>query len=167
MPSMPPPAFPTLKVPSSPDQIVSALANMSKRGRLAGFARARADSGDLFHAEAWGSPFESELIARAEAGEGGTALSFRVRMLRKMPWIFAAVLAFAIWPGVWFTQSLLDTYFPGTLIAEYTYWWYLPLTALPIPFSWRSMMRKSREQAEVSAREQIQKIARELNATQA
>jgi hypothetical protein len=162
-----PPTFPSLKVSSTPEQIVSALSNMSKRGRLAGFAKAPAGTGDLFVAEAWGSPFESELIARAEPSEGGVLLSFRVRMLRKMPWIFAAVLAFAIWPGVWFTQSLLDTYFPGSLVAEYTYWWYLPLTALPIPFSWRSMMRKSRSQAEASAAEQIQKIARELNATQA
>lgn len=161
MPANPSPApLPTLTVPLAPDEIVERLRTASKRGRLAGFAAPH--PGGLFKAEAFASPFESELIATAQDAPGGRALAFRVRMLPRLPVIFAAVCIFTVWPGVWFTESLLQTYWPWLPQQVPTAWWYLPLSILPLPFAWRSWMRKSRRESDASAREQIAKIAAEL-----
>lgn len=127
---------------------------MSKRGKLPGFAEI---SPTEFRADAFATPFDHSLTCRLEPVEGGTRLAFRVTMNRRMPWIYALVLLVTIWPGVWVTDSMLKTYFSWYTIP--TWWWYLPVSVLPIPWMWRSFIRKSTSAAETSAREIVADIA--------
>lgn len=148
-------------VPLDSAAIVERLTTASRRGRLAGFTSSPA-AGVLFQATAFGSPFEGVLEARGEPSDGGTRLRFQTRMLRKFPAIFAAVLAFTIWPGVYFTDELVAQFLPSVWSPWVTYYWYLPLTILPVPWMWRGAMRKSRRTMTEHARETIAKIAKEL-----
>lgn len=154
-------SLPTVLVPLDSAAIVERLTTASRRGRLAGFARSSAP-GVLFQAAAFGSPFEGVLEARAEPADGGTRLRFQSRLLRTFPAIFAGVLAFTIWPGVYFTDELVAQFLPGLWSPWVTYYWYLPLTILPIPWVWRGAMRKSRRTMTEHARETVAKIAKEL-----
>lgn len=153
--------LPCVLAPLDAPAIVERLTTASRRGRLAGFASSQA-AGVLFQATAFGSPFEGVLEARAEGADGATRLRFQTRMLRKFPALFAAVLAFTIWPGVYFTDELVAQFLPGLWSPWVTYYWYLPLTILPIPWVWRGAMRKSRRTMTEHARETVAKIAKEL-----
>jgi hypothetical protein len=141
--------------------VLDRLDTASRRGRLAGFIKAPT-AGVMFAAAAHGSPFEGVLEARGEPADGGTRLRFEARLLRKFPAIFAGVLAFTIWPGVYFTDELVAQFLPGLWSPWVTYSWYLPLTILPIPWVWRAAMRKSRRTMTEHAGETIAKIAKEL-----
>lgn len=164
--------LPLLEVPHSPDEIVTALDRAARKGRLAGFTAERSDS--LFAVDAWGTPFDADLLAAATEAGGRTTLSFRTRWRRKMPAIFAVTLILTVWPGVELTDSLLKLWFDWYFAFSqreifqiggfdaFTYLWYLPLTAVPLPWVWRSLMRKSRASIHASALEMIGKIATEL-----
>lgn len=157
-------ALPVVRTGLDQEAVLQRLGTLSKRGKLAGFAKG--SGGVLFSAAAFGKYFDYALDARAKSGGGGpTELEFEMRMERRMPLIFAVVLVLTVWPGCWLTKNILTMYLAETWalpIATWTYWWYLPLTVLPIPWMWRKVMRESRAAAEASAREVVQKIAKEL-----
>lgn len=171
----PQPALPTLIVPLDAEAILSRIDAASRRGRMPGFV-ARPPSG-LFLVDAWGTPFDHDLVAVAEPAASGTRLSFSLRLRRRMPTIHAVILLLTIWPGVWLTDSMLKIWFnwyydltqkPALVwggFEVFTYLWYIPLCVLPLPWFWRSIMRRSRRTAHASALETIAKIARELGVT--
>ncbi|RMH12038.1 MAG: hypothetical protein D6695_07755 [Planctomycetota bacterium] len=165
-------SIPSLVVPMSADEIVSVLDRAARRGRLPGFEPH--PSGALFLADAWGTPFDSDLIAVASPEGERTRLTFTLRLRRRLPIIYAIVLGLTIWPGVTLTDRVLSLWFEwyhgltqmdvfhAGGFAFFTYAWYLPLTVLPLPWLWRSWMRRARATATVSALETIAKIAKEL-----
>lgn len=138
------------------EAIVERLTTASRRGRLAGFERRGGDV--LFVVDAFGSPFDGVVEARWQGDASGGRLRFALRMKRRLPVIFAVVLAATVWPGVYFTDQLI----PGEWGWIPTWWWYLPLTVVPIPWVWRGAMRKSRAAMEASAKEAIAKVRAEL-----
>lgn len=147
-------ALPSVRTELAPEEILSRVRRLSERGKLPGFAAPVKDG--HFECAAFGNPFDYRLVARHEADK----LRFGVRLKPKMPAIFWAVMAFTVWPGVIFTDSLLNTWF-GWYPNEtwVTYAWYVPLTLVPLPWLHRSVMRKTRLSALVHAHEQIGKIA--------
>lgn len=151
--------LPTVVVSSAPDSVLDRLETASKRGRLPGFARGGV--GSFFRASAFAAPFDHELLASHEATSDGTRLSFRVRMLPRMPAVFAVLLVVSAWPGVHFVDQLLPASW-GWISAN-VYWWYLPLAVLAL-LSFPRAVTKSRAAARASAREMIEKIAAELDA---
>ncbi|MBL8762155.1 MAG: hypothetical protein JNL50_12725 [Phycisphaerae bacterium] len=148
-----------LATPLPPGEVMGRVAEMSKRGKLPGFAQS---SPGEFVAEAFATPFDHTLHCRVDAAPSGATLSFSLRMNRRLPWVYVLVLAVTIWPGVWVTDSMLKTYFSWYTIP--TWWWYMPITVIPIPWMWRSFMRKSRTGADASARELIADIAAAVGA---
>lgn len=147
-------ALPFIATPLTAEQVLDRLATASKRGRLAGFQPASRPA--LFHAAAHGNPFDGVLTGSLREGR----LEFSVRMLPKLPAIFAFVIILTIWPGVY----LMDTLIPGEWGWIPTWWWYIPITVLPIPWMWRGLMKRSRAAIDASAKEAIAKIAQELGA---
>ncbi len=147
--------------------MVARLERQARRGRIADFEPGA--FGGLFAVEAFATPFDYRVVAHAErasvgdGGAAGTRLRFALVRLKKIPWIFGVTLALTVWPGVWLTHSLLQTYFSWynawtTSMPWLTYAWYLPLTAGPIPWMWRTWTRKSRAMAEASAAETIEMV---------
>lgn len=160
---MPPPqrsALPKIIVAISADAVVEKLRTASKRGRLAGFETPGSSNG-LFSVAAHGRPFDGVLVARME----GNRLAFSLTMLRKLPTIFIVVLLATVWPGVYFTDELIAVFLPSLWRPWVTYYWYLPLTVLPLPWIWSGLMRKSRTTIHASAVEAIGKIAAEVEGT--
>jgi hypothetical protein len=156
--------LPSVRVELSLEQVVERLRTASRRGRLPGF-RAGGDEGALFAVAAHGHPFDADLLGsytQASGGGGsGGVLRFSLRFHRRMPIIFAVVLLVTVWPGVYFMDELIAQYLPDWWRPWVTYWWYLPLTILPLPWAWRTLMRRSRATTSASAHEAIQKIAAE------
>lgn len=152
--------LPVLETNLSRDEIVEALDNAARRGRLPGFTTC----GDgLFRADAYANPFEHAVEARAEAADGVTRLRFRLVVLAKIPVVFAAVLVLSAWPGLPLTDSMLSTYSDWYAQHVETWWWYVPSLVLCVPAVW-GMAKKSRAAAGESAREAIGKIAAEIDA---
>lgn len=168
----PKPDLPTLEVPLPPAEVIQRLDKASRRGRLPGFEKGNGEV--LFRTDAWGTPFDSDLMARCESTGEVTRLGFSVRLRRKLPAIYVVILAVTVWPGVIVTDSMLRLWFEWynhlTQIALFnvggfswfTYAWYLPLTVLPLPWMWKGWMRRSCGTAHVSALEMIAKMAGEL-----
>ncbi|MBL8762700.1 MAG: hypothetical protein JNM07_00335 [Phycisphaerae bacterium] len=132
------------------------LDRAARRGKLAGFERG--SGAVLFSASAFGSPFDGVVEARHDAVRG--ILSFRWRVRPMMPWLFVLLTVVTIWPGVWLTDSLLVTYFSWYRIP--TWWWYVPLSVLPLPWVARAAVQRTRASIDASARERVADIAREL-----
>ena len=151
------------------DAIVETLLALAKRGKLAGY-QPRPEQGVLFLCDAQGTPWDRDLLGVVTASpDGKRQLAFTLRSRRRIPIIFAVVLAFTVWPGVILTDSLLATWFGfystwSLQMPWLTYAWYLPLTALPIPWMWRSWMRKTDLSTRMHAHEQVTKIATALDA---
>jgi hypothetical protein len=155
--------LPGLAIGLGRDEILRRLDAAARRGKLAGFA-ARPD-GDLFEVEAFSAPFDHVLIARL-AEDRGPRLAFRVRMLRKMPLIFAIVFVLTVWPGLPLTHSMLVTYFSWYQWgAGITAAWYLPLTVLPVLWWLPGAVKKSRAEAAGAATEQIHRLRELLDGT--
>lgn len=140
------------------DEIARRAKRLSERGKLPGYEGNPGDG--LFECAAFGNPFDYRLVASHETGK----LSFQAKLKAKMPAIFWVVLVFTIWPGVLFTDSLLNTWF-GWYPNEtwITYAWYMPLTVLPLPWLHKSVMAKTRLAALVHAHEQIHRIAKAVD----
>jgi len=138
-------------------EIATRAQRQSERGKLPGFVASIPDG--LFEANAFGNPFDYRLIAYHAPNK----LNFNLKIKRKMPIIFWVVMAFTIWPGVLFTDSILNTWF-GWYPNEtwITYAWYLPLTVLPLPWLHKAVMARTRLAALVHAHEQIHAIAKTL-----
>ncbi len=157
-------ALPAVTTEKSAEQVVAALEKLSKQGELPGFERG--GGGGLFSVDAQGAPFDRRLVATrgGGSGEGPTRLEWALVTPRRWPIGMAVVLAVSVWPGLPITHSLLVTYFPewyGGLISGWfdTWMWYLPLTVLPIPWAWRSVMKKMRASTHAAALETVGKIA--------
>src|SRR5262249_23055227 len=147
----------------SPDQAVERLRTASRRGRLAGFA-APSKYGGLFSAAAFGRPFDEVLIGEAsQRPGGGTDLRFRTHLLRGLPALYVAVLIFPIGPGVYSMDELIAQFLPGLWHPWVTYYWYIPLTVIPLPWIWRGLRRKSRAAAHDAGHEAVRKIAAEID----
>ena len=113
---------------------------------------------------AHGAPFDSEMLVHHESGR----VIFELRMLAMMPRIFALLLVITVWPGLPLTEGFLGSF---TWYSDFeastgikTWYWYLPLTILPIPFVWKSSMAKSRQSAQQSAVETIDSLRKVLEA---
>ncbi len=144
-----------------PGEIVSRLERLAKRGKLAGFERGR--DGELFRAEAHGHTFDFALVA-LEAETNAAALHFALRLAPLAPLIALVSIVLAAGPGLWLTQSMLETYFSGyKLSLAWTAAWYIPLTVLPAPLLLLRSFRHSREAAHKHAVETIERIAAELD----
>jgi len=132
---------------------------MSQRGKLPGF---ETKSGG-FLALAYGWVYDFDLVGTFAGTSAGTRMGFELLVKRKMPWIVALCLVASVWPGVWITDSMLSIYFDW---YPKEFWktclWYLPLSIIPIPWVWKTAMNRSRAEAEVSARDLIERIASEL-----
>ncbi len=168
--------LPTLTVPMDADAVIDRLDVASRRGRMAGF-NGQPDVG-LFIVDAWGTPFDHDLLAMGEKATGDeTRLSFSLRLRRKLPTIHAIILLLTVWPGVWLTDSMLKLWFAWYYaltqkpmfiwggFEAFTYIWYIPLCVVPLPWFWRSIMRRSRTTSHASGLEMIGKIAKELGVT--
>ncbi|MFI4897761.1 MAG: hypothetical protein ACIARR_08040 [Phycisphaerales bacterium JB059] len=146
---------------NSPERVADLLERLSKKGQLPGYERG--GDGGLFSVDAQGTPFDRRLVGRASERDGGTVLAWRLVTPRRWPVGIALVLALTVWPGWPITDSLLQTYFPGSYGAWTSGWfrtwmWYLPVTVLPIPWFWKSTFRKVHESTLAHARETREKI---------
>jgi len=134
-----------------PAEAMQRLDRASKRGKLAGF-EPRGESG--FRALVYGEPFDREVIGTINPSDGGSVIDLRLRLLKKFPVLAITLVVISIWPGVWLTDSMIQTYIAG---YPNSFWvtaaWYLPLTVIPLPWALRSMWRKS----EGIAREELVK----------
>jgi hypothetical protein len=155
-----PQALAAVRTTLSSAQIVAKAKEASKRGRLPGFED-RGDHG-LFSVVAFASPLDRRLVVTDHPSDGATLLRFKLLLRPLLPLVFIIVAVTTIWPGVWITESMLESYFPGSWIARYTWWWYIPLSALPLPWAGISMWRKSSAEAIASAHEAIAIIAKEV-----
>ncbi len=153
--------LPELQTSLSPDEIIARLDKASRRGKLAGFI-ARTSRG-LFEADAFaeGAQFDRSLIAVAKSDSGSTQLVFSTKAKPTLPTVFAVVIVLTIWPGEPITHSMLVTYFSWYQIQ--TWWWYLPL-CLPLPFTYRKMLKRSHTAAASHALETISKLEKLLDA---
>jgi len=159
--------LPTIRTSLSGDEVIKRAETLSRRGKLAGFRRTEDSS--LFKADAFGNPFDADLICHAEPAGDRTDLRFSTQLKRKMPAIAIVLLVVTVWPGVWLTDNMLSVYW-GTYgkwtvqMPWLTYAWYLPLTVLPLPWMWKGLMKKTRAAIAEHAQEQIAKIAKALEA---
>ena len=154
-------ALPEVVIHTNEAESLERLAVASRRGRLPGF-EARPAGGGLFAVAAHGHPFDGVLTGEYQADQGGGRMRFRLALHRKLPVIFAAVLLLTIWPGAYFMDELIAQFTPGWWRPWVTYYWYLPLTALPAPWIWASLMRRSRVSIHAASVEAIGTIAKEL-----
>ncbi len=158
------PPLPALSTPLDASAILAQLDALARRGKLAGFEPASASAGHLFSIEAPGAPFDHALLVGGQSRDGVTTLTAQLRMLPKLPAIFALLLAFSVWPGVWLTHSMLRAYFSFYTFEEWVTWaWYIPLTVLPLPWMLARMVRRSREAAYASALESLELLRKALN----
>ena len=153
-------ALAAIRTPLTPSQIIAKAKEASKRGRLPGFEE-RGDRG-LFSVVAFASPLDRRLVVTDQPADAATLLRFKLVLRPLLPIVFIVIAVTTIWPGVWITESMLESYFPGSWIARYTWWWYIPLSALPLPWAGISMWRKSSAEALASAHEAIASIAKEV-----
>lgn len=145
--------LPTIRTKLSAAAVLSAADAASKAGKLPGFEK----TDTYFATLLFGAPFDRVMTATASTDSGLTIISFTTRLLPKMPLIFAALIIFSIWPGVTLTHSLLRIYFPAYTIQ--TWWWYLPLTILPLPWYLKKTIKKSEASCLLSAIENINLLA--------
>lgn len=152
--------------PLDPGAITKRLSAMSKKGKLPGY-QAGGGRGDLFTVDAFGAPFDAQLGARAESGEGGTRLTLERRMPWKGPLAFAVLLVFCVWPGGPLTDSFLKTYlgfYRGWVESGLALWmWYYPLTAPFVPLSAWQVWKKTKTSTWASAVEAAEKLAGALD----
>lgn len=183
-------AWPRLRTPLSPAGVLERLGQLSKRGKLAGFevgvgagagagAAAGAGAGAsglsvgrLCSVAAFGTPFDHALDLYAETGDGGTWVRFSLRLRRRTPWVFAAILIISVWPGEPVTDSLLRAYlgfyarWTNPEVASTwlrTWMWYYPLAVPGAVLAWGGAMRRSELTSRASAAEVIEKIARAID----
>jgi hypothetical protein len=152
--------LPSVRTQLSAPAALEALRTASRRGRLPGFAPL---SGTSFCTDAFSEPFDRTLHGELAADGSGSVIRFVLRARWKLPAIFAVVAALSVWPGVWLTESLMETWFPGSWIAHNTYAWYLPLSMIPLPWAAWAMWQKTARAAHASAMATIPKIAAEVS----
>ncbi len=150
-------ALPVLATTLHTGQVLEHLESLAKRGRLAGY---RAQTPDGFVADAFGEPFDHDLIGMIHDEGRRRCIRFRLRMRPRMVALFAIVCLVTIEPG----RYLLDQLIPGEWNWIDTRLWYYPLAIVPLPWMWRWMLRKSRRTSHEHALEQIGRIRDALSA---
>lgn len=157
-PEQGPAPLPRLETSLSPEQVFDRLSTLARAGKFAGYRR----TPQGFAADAYAVPFEKDLLATVTPGER-TRLTFALRTRRRIPVAFWVIAALTVWPGVWLTDSMLRLYISAYRIE--TWWWYIPLSVLPLPWAWRVAVRKSALAARAAAEVSIAQIERELAAS--
>lgn len=147
----------TIRTPLAPDEAMRRLHAMARGGNLPEFE----NHGPVaFSAIAFGGTYDRTIDGFITGGaDGGSEVRITSRARYRLLAIVAVVYALATWPGAWITESMLQTYFPDSLVANYTYWWYIPLMILGVPAlvgQWRSSQRAAR-QSEAELAERIAK----------
>lgn len=132
------------------------LANASRRGRLAGYHAHERPS--EFHIRIFGEPFDRRLVGEVRPDASGSRVAFHLVTLRTLPIVFIVFAIFTVWPGVWLTDSMLETYYPPSKDWWWIGWWYIPLTALPLPWAARKMWRKSQATAHSETAQAIERV---------
>lgn len=158
-------AVPEFSSAMSPRSFVERLDLAARRGRLPGF-RANPEDGS-FRVRLYGGNFDRMLEGKALSAGTGSSVSFRVRLLPGMPLAFAGISLATVWPGVLLMDSMLLTYYPPSQNWIPTWWWYIPLTALPLPFAARKVWRASNALATEDLHKTLLSIARETDAAPA
>lgn len=159
--------LPVVRSPLSVDDVLARVREASKRGRMPGFVVPSASTSSPmpdFHVNAFGTPFEADLLARLESAvptTGPTDIHFELQQRRAGLLGFIALLVLSVWPGV----LVVDSMIPGEWGWPNTWYWYIPLTALPIPWAIRSIRRKTLASTTASAHEMIEKIRAEVDGT--
>jgi hypothetical protein len=139
----------SIEIAVAPGECLARLRTLSQRGKLPGF---ESRSPDEFSVRAFGDPFDHSLVGMfSTSGSSGatavTRISWRLRVLPRLPLIFLATTIFTIQPGMWLTDSMLGTYWRWYFDHVTTAYWYIPLVVLPMPwFLWR-MWKKSKASA--------------------
>lgn len=147
--------LPTIETPFDADTVVAKLRNRSKRGKLPGFDNK--PKAGIASVVAYGVPFDGTLFVYHEMG----GLRFDAQLNRKIPAIFAVILVLTVWPGLPLTDSFLSNFlWYEKLLAKglATWMWYVPTTILPLPFVWRTAIKKSRASIHAHALETIEKL---------
>lgn len=159
-----PAGLPSLITPLEQPEVLQRLDTAARRGNLPGFQREQGPY--LFSVEAFASPFEHRLFASASGENPGTRLTLTTRVLPKMPAIWAVIVAFCVWPGVWLTHSMLLTWFSSWYPkAQWITWaWYIPLTVLPLLWTLPRMWRKCKAEAHADALAQVDRLTTHLDA---
>ena len=145
--------LPEIQTTLTPQEFLSVADSMSKAGKLPGFEK----TPSYFSTLLFGAPFDRVMTSTATTRSDHTRIKFSTKLLLKMPLIFAALIIFSIWPGVTLTHSLLRTYFPAYTIE--TWWWYIPLTVLPLPWYLKKTIKQSEASCLLSAIENINLLA--------
>lgn len=156
------PALPMVECDLAPEQVLERLGAASRRGRLPGYQNHGEPGGVLFSVIAFGHPFDGVVTATAAPTGRVTRLAFRCRVLRRMPIAFVGAMVLTVWPGVYFMDQLMIQIAPGWRETVPTWWWYLPLTILPLPWIAVSLARRTRRSLGESTRTAIDRIAAEL-----
>ncbi|MBL4808544.1 MAG: hypothetical protein JKY43_00600 [Phycisphaerales bacterium] len=153
--------LPKIKTEMSDSAVFKTLLKMSKSGKLAGYKHISGERAAVV--DAHGTPFDSDLVIQYSEED----ICFSLKMRRKFPAIFMALLVVTVWPGLPLTDSFMFSLgWYERLMGESieTWMWYLPMTVLPIPFVWKSAIKKSRASARQHAIETIEKIQSTLKA---
>ncbi len=145
-----PDVLPELTVPLTRAAVLERLGFASRRGKLAGYRQV--ESG--FVVDAFGAPFDADLIGRVDETGGQSKISFMLKRRWKMPLLYVIAMVLMVEPGRYFTDQLI----PGEWGWIDTRWWYYPLTILPLPWLWLKCSRASTKATREHAAEQIEKI---------
>ncbi len=154
--------LPTIVTRHTARDVLAIATRLSKAGKLPGFAPET--HGGLFIADAHAWPLDRVLIVHAREDRSGDAtLTFDLKPRMRVALFLLLVCLVAVWPGVWITHSMLGVYFDW---YSWSIWmtclWYVPLTAGPLPWVAFSMLRKSKKEANESARAIIEVLREAL-----
>lgn len=147
--------LPTIQTTLDADAVVAKLRNRSKRGKLPGFSDSPIEG--IASVAAYGTPFDGTLSVHHESNQ----LRFAVQLNKKLPALFALILVLTVWPGLPLTDSFLSNFlWYEKLLAKglETWMWYVPTTILPLPFVWRTAIKKSKASIHAHALESIEKL---------
>lgn len=123
-------ALPHITTTMSPDEVSQSAYKLSTKGKLAGYAK----SSDGFSADVFGTLYDRTLHATVSASSEGSEIRFASTLNKKFPVIVIVAFLFTLWPGVYFTDSLLSTWFSWYRLSIWmTSAWYIPLTLLAVP----------------------------------
>ncbi len=147
--------LPSVTASISRGDVFEKLGKASRRGRLPGYRDRAAQS--QFDLDAFGQPFDHLLVGSVHEDGAGVRIDFTSSAKPRLPVIFALILIATIWPGLPITDSLI----PGEWGWWPTWWWYLPLTILPLPFIVPKIWKRSQTAARSEAHAMIAKVAHE------
>ncbi len=153
--------LPTIETTLDAAEVVAKLKARSKRGKLAGFDE-HPRSG-IASVTAYGTPFDGILTLHHQ----NNTISFEATLARKLPTIFAIALILTVWPGLPLTDSFLHNFIWYERVVAWgleTWMWYVPTTILPLPFVWRTAIKRSRSSMRTHALETIEKLRPLLSA---